>query len=180
MSKSLPKKRLAYQGAERKVKNLGSKISSQKLIIKNKCKAVKRKKNGEVISVNKQLTPAELTNERRVLEKLRLDMVGAKEKLKQTKFSYTKQSRADRDKQFGLRKLSVAKNKTKQLTQMKKLVEVGKLNGKMSDLKEIQKKFKKTKGEYTDVDFKRDVLPIVNSYNKSIPITSLSKAAILN
>ena len=169
--------RLVYQGNIRRKSNLESKIVEQKRIIRKKAKLVKRKRGGEVQLVFKQLTPAELTKERSVLEKLKTELIKVKDSLKYSRFNYSKTNRKSANKFKNERQGLAAKKRQKMLSNVSRLITAGKNNGKIEDLKGIVAKLN-SEADYSDQDLKREVLPILNSYNKSIPITSLSKDAI--
>lgn len=170
------KARLTYQADERKTKNLNQKILKQEQIIRSKQKLVQRKKNGVIVTVLKQLTPAEQARERMTLEKLKSDYATAKNSLKYSRFDYKKVNQKSSSKYRGMRSSLAEKNRAKIFSKAVRLTAHGKKNGSLDKLKVISSNLGSK--SYTDQQFKKDILPILNKYNNGFPITSLSKEAI--
>lgn len=172
------KRRLSLQGSAKRVANLEAKKMEQKRIIKTGEKEVRRKIDGEFRKVVKALTPAEKAREREVLAKLELDLIKAKTENSRNKFKYKSSTQKSRN-SFRKEKVDFLEGeKSKKLRLIAKLVDKASQNGKLLEFKNISTKLS-AKAEYSDKAFRKDVLPILNNYNNGIPITSLSREAIL-
>ena len=174
--KNNQRRRLEYQADLRRKSTLESKIDSQSKVVRSKMKSVNRKKDGQIIQVSKKLTDAELIKERSKLELLRTELAKIKESLKYSGFDYkssnrvsVKRARRDRS-NFNLN------TKRKRLNRVIGLLNVGKENEKLTELKIIVEKTKDT--EYSDLELKKDIIRFLNTYNKGIPFTSLSKETL--
>jgi hypothetical protein len=170
------KNRLAYQGNLTKKVNLGSKIVEQKRVVNKKEKLVIRKRNGEKVVVVKKLTPAEVAKERTVLEKLKTEMAKVKDSLKHSRFNYKKANKNSALK-FKKERSSLAdKNSAKIFRKAIRLANHGKENGSLEKLQNISTNLERE--DYSDKEFKKDILKVLNKYNHGLPITSLSENAI--
>lgn len=169
------KKRLTYQGNLRRKKSLEGKVEKQETIVRRKQKEVRRKIEGEFKPIVKQLTPAEVSKERELLEKLRGELKVVIEGLKQSRFEYKKTTKASANKFRESRKKFTANLREKRIKRINGFISKAK-EEKNKTIQEISQKL--NAGGYSDDDLKRDILPILNSYNKSLPITSLSEKAI--
>lgn len=170
------RKRLDYQAKKRKKQNLEGKVKKQETIIRRKQKEVPRKIDGEFKNVVKSLTPAELSKERELLEKLKGDLSMVTEELKYARFAYKKSTKSSKDLYSEQRRKFSVKKQDKRFFRMKGLLTKGMEDESKEKIREISQKLRDEK--YSDDDLKRDILPILNSYNESIPFTSLSKKAI--
>ena len=170
------KNRLAYQGNFRMKLNLESKIVEQKRVVTKKEKLVSRRKNGEVFIAIKSLTPAEVAKERTVLEKLKTELAKVKDSLKYSRFNYKKANKNSARKFRNERSSLAEKNRAKIFRKSIRLANLGKENGSLEKLQNINIKLQRE--DYSDKMFKKDILPVLNKYNHGLPITSLSKDAI--
>lgn len=168
--------RLKYQGNFKKKATLEGKVLEQRRIVTKREKVVTRRRNGEIVVTVKKLTPAELAKERTVLEKLKTELAKVKDSLKYARFNYKKVNKNSAKKYRNERSSLAEKNRAKIFRKAIRLTELGKQNGSLDTLKAIS--IKLGSKNYSDKEFKKEILPVLNKYNNGLPITSLSQDAI--
>jgi hypothetical protein len=171
------RRRLSFQGANRNLGNLDSKIKKQNKIIKTGRKEVTRKSGDKFYTVNKILTAAELEHERATLEDLILQRLEANEKVKDTSFDYKRIVKAKKTGFINKRRKFRNSISNKKIETVEKLVD---LASKKKDLNEKLKEVQKSLGSsnYNDKRFQKDILAVIKEVNRSRPITRLSKDAL--
>lgn len=170
-------KRLSFQGANKNLGHLDTKIDQQNKIVKKGRKEVTRKSGDKIYTVNKILTPAELLHEKAILEDLLFQRLKADEKVKDTSFEYKRVMKAKKIGFINKRRKFRDSISTKKIEHIEKLVD---LASKKKDLNEKLKNVQKSLGSsnYNDKMFQKDILAVIKEVNRSRPITRLSKDAL--
>ncbi|MBZ0181321.1 MAG: hypothetical protein K8F60_02600 [Melioribacteraceae bacterium] len=168
--------RANYRNSLRRVSTLEKKIAQQTQVISSRSIVKVVKKDQEVLKVKVALTPAQLEDERRKLEELKTEKAAVKTELKYSRFNFKKETQKQK---VSFRKARVSlynKEAEKKNSRVITLLRAASNNGLQKEVNSITKKL--SNNNYTDKEFKKELIPILNKYNRSIPITSLSKDTV--
>lgn len=96
--------------------------------------------------------------------------------LSQSRFAYKKEAQKIKDNAKKSRSQLLKKEKQNKITKAVNLLTSATKNGSKNRVNAIASKLNEE--TYTEKELKKEIIPILNKYNRNMPITSLSKDAI--
>lgn len=175
-TKNIAEVRANYRNALRRVSTLEKKIAQQTEVISSKSIIKVVKKDNKKLKVKVALTPAQLEDVRIKLEELKTEKAAVKTELKYSRFNFKKETQKQKASFRKARVNLYNKEAEKKNSRVITLLKTASNNGFQEKVNSITQNL--SNENYTDKEFKKELIPILNKYNRSIPITSLSQDTV--